>query len=544
MRKMQKKLDIEDQLYLFQMIGIVITAALCLVLTIFVTIERSNSQRTESLFQESTAIAKAAPVLEALEHSAPEYNTYLRNYLDIYIKSISDLDFVAVCDRDGLCRYYPNQAFVGRTLTFGGEEQVLSGEGPYLVTVARKGYSLEMIYAPVWNRQGELLGYVTLSVFQRSTNADVQHLLVLFVAISFGTLLLGVFVSASLRKRTQKLLRGRRMEEYLHLMDERNEVLDALGEAIVAINLKGEVIMMNKAFLKMVGGSEQLSQYDGALKDVFPETVLLKVLETETAQYNRSVQIRGEDYIATTIPVYEDGKLIGAASISKNVTEVRRLGQQLSETNQLVDSLRSFSHEFNNKLHVILGYLEQQDSAEAKNFIMNDMGGTSDNIWKVTKEIESTGIAAIIIGKMAEASRYGIQLNLQADSSCRELTEGIAFDCYVTVLGNLLQNAIDELRESREKVKEISVGLFIEADYTILTVTDTGCGMSPDIQEHLFKKGVSTKGSEHGRGLFLVKELVEKYHGTIDVDTEIGEGTSITVSFHRLHGREENVCTE
>ena len=85
------------------------------------------------------------------------------------------------------------------------------------------------------------------------------------------------------------------MEEYRRLMDERNEVLDALEEAIVAINLKGEVIMMNKAFLKMVGCSEQLSQYDGALKDIFPETVLLKVLETGTAQYNRSTRIRGED---------------------------------------------------------------------------------------------------------------------------------------------------------------------------------------------------------------------------------------------------------
>ena len=42
----------------------------------------------------------------------------------------------------------------------------------------------------------------------------------------------------------------------------------------------------------------------------------------------------------------------------------------------------------------------------------------------------------------------------------------------------------------------------------------------------------------------LEKELVEKYHGTIDVDTEIGEGTSITVSFQRLHAQEEDVCTE
>ena len=126
-----------------------------------------------------------------------------------------------------------------------------------------------MIYTPVWDKQEQLLGYVTLSVFHRSTSADIQHLLMLFIVISFGTLLLGIFIATSIRKRTQKVLQGRRVEEYRRLMDERNEVLDALEEAIVAINLKGEVIMMNKAFLKMVGCSEQSSQYDGALRKIF-----------------------------------------------------------------------------------------------------------------------------------------------------------------------------------------------------------------------------------------------------------------------------------
>ena len=210
----------------------------------------------------------------------------------------------------------------------------------------------------------------------------------------------------------------------------------------------------------------------------------------------------------------------------------------------MVDTLRSFSHDFNNKLHVILGYLEQQDTNEAKNFIINNAGAASVNIGRVTREIESTGIAAIIIGKMVEASRYGIRLDLQADSYCKNLTGGVSFDCYVTVLGNLLQNAIDELRECGGKVKDISLGLFIDEDYTILTVTDTGRGMPAEVRERLFEKDSSTKGGGHGVGMFLVKELVEKNHGAIEVDTEMGEGTSITVSFQREGGGKERVCIE
>ena len=222
---------------------------------------------------------------------------------------------------------------------------------------------------------------------------------------------------------------------------------------------------------------------------------------------------------------------------------MRRLGQELSGANQMVDTLRSFNHEFNNKLHVILGYLEQQHPNEARNFIVNNVGAMSANIAKVTKEIESTGIAAIVIGKMAEAGNSGIKLELQPDSRCTNLTEGVPFDCYVTILGNLLQNAIDELRESDGKMKEISLGLLIDRQYTILTVTDTGRGMPEEIRRHLFEKGSSTKGQGRGTGLFLVGELVDQYHGTIEVETEPGEGTSITVSFRRRE-EENGPCIE
>lgn len=120
--------------------------------------------------------------------------------------------------------------------------------------------------------------------------------------------------------------------------------------------------------------------------------------------------------------------MIGAASISRNVTEIRRLAQELSETTEMINSLRSFNHEFMNKIHVILGYLETKNPLEAKKFILNNVGASSANISKVANEIESTGIAAIIIGKMVSASNFGIKLDLIGDSYCKNMTTGISFD--------------------------------------------------------------------------------------------------------------------
>lgn len=96
-----------------------------------------------------------------------------------------------------------------------------------------------------------------------------------------------------------------------------------------------------------------------------------------------------------------------------------------------------------------------------------------------------------------------------------------------------MENSIDELKDSNLPVKEINIGLFIDEKYTVISVTDTGRGMTEEVSKHIFERGYSTKGVKRGTGLFLVKELVDKYYGTIEVDTEPGEGTSITVSLER-----------
>ena len=139
-KRLKTKLDIENQLYLIQIFGIVVTAALCLVVMLTLTCSRNNRQQEEELLDECVTLTRAKNVISALETG--EGDEYLSNYLNIYIKSIPNLDFVAVCNTLNVCLDYPNTAFVGRTLRFGGEDRVLAGEGPYIVTVERTGYGL------------------------------------------------------------------------------------------------------------------------------------------------------------------------------------------------------------------------------------------------------------------------------------------------------------------------------------------------------------------------------------------------------------------
>ena len=110
-KRLKTKLDIENQLYLIQIFGIVVTAALCLVVMLTVTLSHSNQQQEEELLDECVTLARAKNVVSALQ--AGEGDEYLSNYLNIYIKSIPNLDFVAVCNTLNTCLYYPTRPLWG-----------------------------------------------------------------------------------------------------------------------------------------------------------------------------------------------------------------------------------------------------------------------------------------------------------------------------------------------------------------------------------------------------------------------------------------------
>lgn len=117
------------------------------------------------------------------------------------------------------------------------------------------------------------------------------------------------------------------------------------------------------------------------------------------------------------------------------------------------------------------------------------------------------------------------------DSYCRQEDLLLPEEDYVTIVGNLLENAVEELSRGEHDLKEIRLALYCRPDCNVIVCEDTGGGVDPEIQPHIFEKGVSSKGEGRGLGLCLIHQLVEQHHGTIDVMTEAGAGTCFTLTF-------------
>jgi signal transduction histidine kinase len=94
------------------------------------------------------------------------------------------------------------------------------------------------------------------------------------------------------------------------------------------------------------------------------------------------------------------------------------------------------------------------------------------------------------------------------------------------VIVNLLLNAHEALNGEGE----IRVATQEHKDWTVVSVSDNGCGMPPDfVQRSLFRPFQTTKKHGIGIGMFQSKMIVEAHHGRIEVESEVGKGTTFRV---------------
>ena len=102
----------------------------------------------------------------------------------------------------------------------------------------------------------------------------------------------------------------------------------------------------------------------------------------------------------------------------------------------------------------------------------------------------------------------------------------------LTVIGNLIDNAFEAINvEDIKRQKELRFGIYSRENALLITVEDTGIGISKDNLEHIYDNGFSTKGEDRGTGLYQVKEMIEAIGGKITVESQENVGTSFTVIF-------------
>jgi PAS domain S-box-containing protein len=264
-------------------------------------------------------------------------------------------------------------------------------------------------------------------------------------------------------------------------------------------------------------------------------------------------------------PIYEDGKLVGFAKITRDITERReaqlkleQMQQQLAESQKL-DALGQLTggvaHDFNNLLMIISGSLhtlkkgmdDDPKRARAISAIetATQRGAALTNQLLTFARRQSVNPQAVDICERINAMREVLQtgvgsaITLQLDIDERVWPAMVDVAEFETALVNLVINARDAMAAGGT----ITVSARNEAlreetragEYVAVSVEDTGVGIAPDVLGKIFDPFFTTKpiGKGTGLGLSQVHGFAHQAGGTIRVDSELGKGTTITMLLPR-----------
>lgn len=444
------------------------------------------------------------------------------------VRKRNDMLFIVVTDMQSLRYSHPEAQRIGQP--FKGDDILLALDGKENVAINRGFLAKALrVFTPIYDEQHRQIGVVAIGLeLSRVTEQINDSRGSIIWSILFGVLvgLLGTWVLVKVLKR---ILFGLEPYEISTLFEQRQAMLQSIKEGVIAVDASGEVTLINAAAQELL--SYRKSQDDAQLSTLshaWSQVVdLTEVLRDGTPHRDEEINIKERLLLINTVPVRSNGKIIGAISTFRDKTEVRQLMQRLDGMVNYADSLRERSHEFMNKLHVILGLLHLKRYKQLEDYIIKTANNYQEEIGSLLGKIKSPVIAGFLLSKINRTSDAGHKLLISHDSQLPDSGNENQVAVLITVLGNLIENALDALAE--QPGGEISVSLYYRNGWLHCEVNDDGPGITPERIDSIFEKGVSSKGTGRGVGLALVKQQVESLGGNIFVESEPGVFTQFFV---------------
>ncbi|RHW35862.1 GHKL domain-containing protein [Lysinibacillus yapensis] len=197
------------------------------------------------------------------------------------------------------------------------------------------------------------------------------------------------------------------------------------------------------------------------------------------------------------------------------------------EIRTLISSVSSLRHDYLNHIQVIQGLLAIGNIDKAKEYI-DSLSNEVLLIESINPEIEHPGLAILLKSKKVAAQNQQIQMKTDvANDSFHHITS----TDLIKILSNLIDNAMEATMELPESQRNVSILCDKMEDCYLFEVKNTGYKIVDD--KEIFKQGFTTK-PEHeskvrGQGLFIVKEVVNKYYGDIEIHSKEDGFTIATV---------------
>jgi CitB family two-component system sensor histidine kinase MalK len=499
-------------------------------------VQQTRESITEKAVMLSLVTSESEAVIEGLKGNRP------RDAVQAFAEQLrkrTKVDYIVVTDMNHIRLSHPNPSRIGTPFVGGDDADVYRGLSYTSVAKGTLGDSMRA-FTPVFDPQdGRQIGAVAIGILLTGldqTVVSVRMRIALGALIGFAGGIMGAVYVAG---RIKKILMGMEPSEIATVLQQRNALLHSVREGVVAVDRSMSITVINEEASRLFALAGISGDLVGRnLEEVLPGSKMKSVLEKGQPELDQESDINGLRILTSHVPVIVGGEIAGVVATFRDKTEVSKLAEQLTGVRLYADALRAQTHEFMNKLHVILGLIRLGEHERLKSYITGITGGMDNEVGFVIQRITDPVIAGFLIARFASAREQNITMRLDGESSIPRCPDDVAAHDVITIVGNLLENAVEAIGAS--SVREIFVSLRYEEDRLHITIEDSGPGMPPEILNHLFEKGFSTKGENRGYGLWHAARSVESRGGKLQAANRASGGTIFTAAI-RLYTEEESV---
>ncbi|HHV97134.1 MAG TPA: PAS domain S-box protein [Clostridiaceae bacterium] len=361
----------------------------------------------------------------------------------------------------------------------------------------------------------------------------------------------------------------RREQELQNINLQTQTILDAVSNIILMIDKNKKVVLCNKALEEMFDAKKEklIGMNVSVIYKFIDERcrqLLDAALEGHESNQLHEVSFQTDDKRKTLLvhitPIYNiDKDIIGVIIAGTDITELKAQQEALVQQEKLAvlgQMGAGIVHETRNYLSTIKGRIQLIDMLTENQTIKNHIAKINSNI----DELNTIMSEFLFLSKprhstLQEASMYDIVRSIKGMIEASSIIKGVTVEFDLSeeeryllcdesqikqVILNICKNAVEAMVEQKYAKLKISTGYNKQTNEMFIKISDNGKGIAKEDLEKIGTPFFTTKQKGTGLGLNICYGIIKEHNGRIEVESELGKGTTFTIILPCIPDEENN----